>query len=252
MTLGNRLYDMRKEKGLSQEQAAEVLGVTRQTISKWETDQSTPDFDKILPLCALYGISTEELLTGKKQNYTSNVNDTVNDNSSTDNNEYTADDRFNYQTDYQNENIYESNLSTEQNEKAANGRKKFAILISTSVCMYILSIVPLIIFDGSTASAAAFFVIIALATMLIVFGALSKPKSHNENIENLNVMTSQKKLYKQITGILSGVTLCFYLIISFLTNDWHITWIIWVIYGIICKIIDLILTLKESEKNGEK
>ena len=65
-------------------------------------------------------------------------------------------------------------------------------------------------------------------------------------------MTGQKKMYKQITGILSGITLCIYLIISFLTNDWHITWLIWVIYGIICKIIDLILTLKESEKNVEK
>ena len=249
MTLGNRLYDMRKEKGLSQEKAAEVLGVTRQTISKWETDQSTPDFDKILPLCELYGISTEELLTGKKQDNTSNMNDTINNNSSTDNNDYTADDRFYNQADYQNENIYENNSATEQNEQTANGRKKFAILTSISVCMYILSIVPLIIFDGNTASAAAFFVIIALATMLIVFGALSRPKSHNEDS---NVITSQKRLYKQITGILSGITLCFYLIISFLTNDWHITWIIWIIYGIICKIVDLILTLKESEKNGEK
>lgn len=66
MNIGQRLLDLRKSKQLSQEEAAEKLNVTRQTISKWETDQSTPDFDKIIPLCELYGISADELLTGKK------------------------------------------------------------------------------------------------------------------------------------------------------------------------------------------
>ena len=53
MSLGQRLYDLRKITGLSQEKAAEQLGVTRQTVSKWETDQTTPDFDKIIPICKL-------------------------------------------------------------------------------------------------------------------------------------------------------------------------------------------------------
>lgn len=66
MSLGQRLIELRKEKKLSQEEVAGKLNVTRQTVSKWETDQSTPDFDKILPLCELYEISTEELITGKK------------------------------------------------------------------------------------------------------------------------------------------------------------------------------------------
>ena len=62
--LGEKLLDLRKSKGLSQEEVADKLGVTRQTVSKWETDQSTPDFDKIAPLCKLYDISADELLTG--------------------------------------------------------------------------------------------------------------------------------------------------------------------------------------------
>ncbi len=67
MTIGEKLLNLRKEKHLSQEEVAEKLGVTRQTISKWETDMSTPDFDKIYPLCELYGITADELLTGKKR-----------------------------------------------------------------------------------------------------------------------------------------------------------------------------------------
>ena len=62
MDLGKKLFELRKSKNLSQEDVAEKLKVTRQTVSKWETNQSTPDFDKIVPLCDLYGISTDELL----------------------------------------------------------------------------------------------------------------------------------------------------------------------------------------------
>ena len=53
MSLGERLLDLRKKKGLSQEEIAGLLDVSRQTVSKWETDQSTPDFDKIIPICKL-------------------------------------------------------------------------------------------------------------------------------------------------------------------------------------------------------
>ena len=68
MDLGKHLYELRKTKNISQEEAAEKLNVTRQTISKWETNQSQPDFDKIIPLCNLYGITTEELFGKIKTN----------------------------------------------------------------------------------------------------------------------------------------------------------------------------------------
>ena len=67
MSLGQRLYDLRKTTGLSQEKAAEQLGVTRQTVSKWETDQTTPDFDKIIPICNLYNVTTAELFGEEKE-----------------------------------------------------------------------------------------------------------------------------------------------------------------------------------------
>ena len=66
MNLGERLFELRKAKNLTQDDMAEKLNVTRQTVSKWETNQSTPDFDKIIPLCELFEIGVEELLTGKK------------------------------------------------------------------------------------------------------------------------------------------------------------------------------------------
>ena len=53
MNLGEKLFELRKAKNLTQDEVAEKLNVTRQTISKWETNQSAPDFDKIVPLCEI-------------------------------------------------------------------------------------------------------------------------------------------------------------------------------------------------------
>lgn len=66
MSIGERLYNLRKERNLSQEDLANELGVSRQTISKWETGESSPDFDKIIPICDFFGITSDELISGKQ------------------------------------------------------------------------------------------------------------------------------------------------------------------------------------------
>ena len=80
MNLGQRLIELRKAKHLSQEEVAEKLNVTRQTISKWETNQSSPEFDKILPLCELFEISTDQLITGKKNKINNSEDEILNSN----------------------------------------------------------------------------------------------------------------------------------------------------------------------------
>ena len=57
MTLGEKLFVQRKKAGLSQEEVADKLDVSRQTVSKWETNQSTPELNKAKLLCQLYGVS---------------------------------------------------------------------------------------------------------------------------------------------------------------------------------------------------
>ena len=65
MEFGNRLYELRKQKGLSQEELASCLDVTRQTVSKWELGDSTPDMDKLVLLGELFEISLDELVLDK-------------------------------------------------------------------------------------------------------------------------------------------------------------------------------------------
>ena len=63
LEIANRLQKLRKEKGYSQEQLAEALGISRQAISKWERAESSPDTDNLICLAKLYGVSLDELLS---------------------------------------------------------------------------------------------------------------------------------------------------------------------------------------------
>lgn len=63
MQLGNNLFNARKKSGLSQEEVAEKLGVTRQTVSKWETDETLPDIRQAKRMAMLYNLSLDELIS---------------------------------------------------------------------------------------------------------------------------------------------------------------------------------------------
>lgn len=63
MQLGNNLFNARKKSGLSQEEVAEKLGVTRQTVSKWETDETLPDIIQAKRMALLYNLSLDELIS---------------------------------------------------------------------------------------------------------------------------------------------------------------------------------------------
>lgn len=60
--IANKLLQLRKEKGLSQEQLATQLGISRQAISKWERAEASPDTDNLIELAKLYGVSLDDLL----------------------------------------------------------------------------------------------------------------------------------------------------------------------------------------------
>ena len=65
MTLGERLIQLRAKAGLSQDTLAEQLGVSRQSVSKWENDASVPDLEKLVKLSGVFGVSLDELVKGE-------------------------------------------------------------------------------------------------------------------------------------------------------------------------------------------
>ena len=66
MDFNNRLYQLRKQKGLSQEELANRLNVSRQTVSKWEVGDSTPDMEKLIAMSDLFDVSLDKLVMGKE------------------------------------------------------------------------------------------------------------------------------------------------------------------------------------------
>ena len=67
MTIGERIAKCRREKNLSQEYIAELLGVSRQAVSKWETNQTEPDTGNLIGLARIFGVSVEYLANGEEE-----------------------------------------------------------------------------------------------------------------------------------------------------------------------------------------
>ena len=69
MSIGERIVQLRNDKGVSQGQLAQILGVSRQAISKWENDQSSPDTLHLIKLADVLDTEVEYLATGRKPVY---------------------------------------------------------------------------------------------------------------------------------------------------------------------------------------
>ncbi|MBO4246065.1 MAG: helix-turn-helix domain-containing protein [Bacilli bacterium] len=208
MDLANKLLELRKKKGLSQEEVADALSVSRQTISKWETGASTPDFDKIQPLCELYEISTNELL---------NVS-------------------------YEVKRDKKDNLAIKRKKTVLLIISIF--LYINSVVPFFFTELGL----NEIIALSLFFFIIGVATCLIVYrAAVYGEEKEKTIIKKVNNDTHAKKVYKAIEGVLGAVTLILFLGISFLTGAWYITWIIWLIYALCLAIVRLVFVLFDKE-----
>ena len=67
MSIGQRISKLRRDNGYSQEYIAEKLDVSRQAVSKWETDNSVPDTYNLIALAELFGVSIEYIAVGKQE-----------------------------------------------------------------------------------------------------------------------------------------------------------------------------------------
>lgn len=211
MSLGERLYELRKKKGLSQEEVAERLNVTRQSVSKWETDESKPDFDKIVPICELYEISTNELLNGTKEEKEEKEVEVINN----------------------------------------DNKKKRAIIISIAVFLYFAALIWIVVSEvafnlNEGFMVGGFFLICAIATCLLIYQGIvlsttiTKKRKEKSNDE------------KKMDGIVELVSIIFaiiYLLVSFLTGAWHITWIIWLVFAAVQAIIKILFGMKGDNDN---
>ncbi len=119
MEFNNKLYHLRKQKGLSQEELANCLNVSRQTISKWEVGDSTPDMEKLIAISDLFEISLDELVMDKVPTHigeTSTKSEIVNE-------------------------LKEKILTDENKKKAKRGLKIVTIILGIIVLIDVISMI---------------------------------------------------------------------------------------------------------------
>lgn len=73
MEMAERLQKLRRKAGYSQEQTAELLGISRQAVSKWESGQGKPDLDNLIRLTEIYNTSADYILLGTEKNMGTSV-----------------------------------------------------------------------------------------------------------------------------------------------------------------------------------
>ncbi len=210
MNIGDKILKYRKLKGYSQEDIANSLNVSRQTVSKWETNQSTPDFNKIIPLCKLFEISADELL-----------------------------DECNVETKSDN------NIINDDND---DRKRKFAISVCISIFLYFLAVMWIILGEdlgvSDNLNVSVFLGICGVATIILIYNGMVNSKQ-KEKYEELKEDKKVNKKVKMINDIISMIILIIYLIVSFSTMAWHITWILWVVYACIAEIVKAIFEMGE-------
>lgn len=130
MNLSEKIIKLRKSKGWSQEELAEKLGVSRQAVSKWESNMSTPDLDKIVLLTDLFGVTSDYLIKDNSEPLTIEKEKILN------------------QQKEVNSNVY---LSNEQVESYLTLNKKSSLGIAFGVASMIISPVLLIVLHGLVA-----------------------------------------------------------------------------------------------------
>ena len=128
MEFNNKLYELRKQKGFSQEELANRLNVSRQTISKWEVGESTPDMENLVAISELFEISLDELVLDKVPEEAAASAQVVKS-------EFYSD-------------IKENVLTDENRKKAKKGIKIAAIVLGIIVLIDLISFVIYVLMNG--------------------------------------------------------------------------------------------------------
>lgn len=326
MNIADKIMCLRKQKGWSQEELAMRLDVSRQSVSKWEVNQSIPDMNKILALSELFDVTTDYLLKEELTEEHANLDEdelklivpkaitnsqaldyleamkrfskriafgvllcilgaafvvffsgTADINTVLGSEQFqmvfglllmfilvavavgifiTSSNKIN-EYDYISKSVVSIEKKTKENLiiEYRTFKKKYNVKMALSVVLLILGVVPLIV---AAIYEASDYVLINLVVLLLVFAMISiftlvKESLEDDGYKNLlnkgdNSKQSQKikRKIESINGIYWPLIVAIYLGWSFYTHDWHITWIVWPIAGLVSSIIPEIIKLKNQ------
>ncbi|MDO4620522.1 MAG: helix-turn-helix transcriptional regulator [Lachnospiraceae bacterium] len=315
MILGDKITELRKREGWSQEQLAEKLGVSRQSVSKWESAQSVPDMNRVLLLSKLFQVSTDYLLDDQLEQLPGSdlpaKEDSYNENGDvlTPVSMETANAFLSFKKTAAPKialgvafcivgsipmlflgGMAESKLyNISENAAAAIGVSVLLLLVAAGVAIFItegirekkfeyltsdpldtaygisglvrelreehssshirsmvigvtlcvLASVPIVITSimheentlALSIAVSVLLLLVGIGVYLIVQDCIIEG-SFDVLLEEGDYTRTNKKVDRRISGIYWSLATAIYLLISFLTGDWHITWVVWPVAGV--------------------
>ena len=209
ITTANRLYELRKQHGYSQDELAEMLNVSRQAVSKWERSESSPDTDNLIALAKLYGISLDNLLGYTPQ--TSEACDSKGETADGADNETDDDSTVSVERDGDKVHIDENGIYIEDK----NGEK---VTIKGGIAQFVNKVVGSVHIDGKK------------TTVTDKEAHCDKDAPRVEIADGKIVVSEKDKAARIINDCVWGVSFLLatiaYLLIGFLCNLWHPGWIL--------------------------
>ena len=137
MSIADRILTLRKSKGMSQEQLAEAMGVSRQAVSKWESEQASPDPEKIIAMSEIFGVTTDYLLKGIEPEKEAEKTEEKPDEKKAEDTHMTVGD------------VLDQKILTEQNKEKSKKLLKYALIaLGIFVAIDIISFVIYVIVNG--------------------------------------------------------------------------------------------------------
>ncbi len=208
-TFGEFLFSLRKEKGMTQAELAEKLGVSNKAVSKWETNEAMPETGLLVPISRIFGVTVDELLNGCRT-------DISNENGKEETNKFVIEDYL---------------FKRGKND----GETKMIDRIGGAVCAFIMFV-----------SLAAYFVLGAWKNLwhpywvIIPVGALSCGIAgiifdlFNKEKRRKKYEKGENPFIGAICGTLMLISLITYLILGAIFSLWHPYWVIIVFDGVLC------------------
>ena len=285
MKFEDNLRELRKRNGLSQEELAEKLGVSRQAVSKWENGSGYPELDKLMVLCDLFHCTMDALLKGDVKERDDICMERYEQHYNTQAKATTLgiflimsaitlgaylEEYFDgaseavlgmlfflfvgvgvlilvyygmQDTDFK-KRYPQRVLPTYHEDTLEHFEKMFRISMVCGVGMIFLAVGTQQLLESlyrENIANGTFMLILSLAVANFVYFGMQKSKyDHREMEADANKMREEKRIGKYC-GVIMIVTSIVFLVWSFMSGDWGITWIVWPIGGILCGIVSLIL-----------
>lgn len=212
---GEFLYSLRKEKGKTQAELADALGVTNKAVSKWETGEAMPETSLLLPISRIFGVTVDELLDGKRAEAHRDSDERHNEG---DSKEY----------------IKEHLFSRGKDDEPKTLLEKICGFVCATV--FLFGVATYFTIAGLTDIWHPYWVIIPSAAFFcailgIIFDLFNSRKRNSKISKGENPYTGA------VCGIIMLTCIIAYLNIGALLELWHPYWIIVVIGGVSCGII---------------